>query len=208
MARVTTSFLNQYPQMDIDQLQKPIVFVVDMINGFVKEGALHDQKIMDIVPAIQSLLEKEVGRNVFVADAHPVQTREFQSYPQHCVIGSFESEVVEELQPYVHELFHKNSTNTFFSPNFQEFVKERLDWYQDIIITGCCSDICILQFALSLQAYFNEHNMVNHRVIVPLSCIDTYHIDTIHDSVEWNMFSIRNMAANGIVVVSDFNGGM
>ena len=34
----------------------------------------------------------------------------------------------------------------------------------------------------------------------------TYHIDDVHDAVEWNEFSIRNMEANGIQVVAGFKG--
>ena len=31
---------------------KELLFVVDMVNGFVKEGSMHDAKIMDIVEVI------------------------------------------------------------------------------------------------------------------------------------------------------------
>ena len=206
MARTSDAFIQKYTKMDIAQLKDPIIFVVDMINGFVKEGALHDEAISKTIQPICDLLDKEVGRGIFVADAHPPKTREFLSYPSHCVIGTRESEVVEELYPYVHELFHKNSTNTFTSVDFQQFLKERMPMYQDIVICGCCSDICIMQFALCLNAWLNEHNETKKRVIIPMDCIDTYHIDDVHDAVEWNEFSIRNMEANGIQVVAGFKG--
>ena len=48
MARVSETFLNSYQAMQMDKLQKPIIFVVDMINGFVKEGALHDEAIHEM----------------------------------------------------------------------------------------------------------------------------------------------------------------
>ena len=54
------------------------------------------------------LIERLACRTIFVADAHPPKTREFQSYPQHCVIGSGEDEVVDELTPYIHQLMRKN----------------------------------------------------------------------------------------------------
>ena len=34
------------------------------------------------------------------------------------------------------------------------------------IITGCCSDICVLQFALTLKTYLNAQN-IDKKVIVP-----------------------------------------
>ena len=138
----------------------------------------------------------------FIADSHPPKTREFNSYPSHCVIGTKESEVIQELQPYVQELMRKNSTNAFTCPDFQIFLTERMDSYRDIVITGCCTDICILQFALCLNAWLNEHNKTDQRIIIPLSCVDTYHIEGVHDAVSCNEFSIRNMEANGICIVS------
>lgn len=202
MARVQDTFYKSYASMDIESLHNPILFVVDMVNGFVKEGALHDLKINDITPNIQALLEDGWCRNVFIADSHPPKTREFLSYPSHCVIGTSESEVIDELKPYIHECMPKNSTNTFTSPAFQSFLQERIGAFDDIIITGCCTDICILQFALCLNAWLNEHNQQNKRLIVPIDCIDTFHIEGVHDCVSINEFSIRNMEQNGIVIVS------
>lgn len=208
MARVNKTFLKEYQAMELNDIKDPILFVVDMINGFVFEGALADPSIDEITRNIEMLLQELDARSIFIADAHPPKTREFQSYPSHCVIGTRESEVIDALQPYIHELFHKNSTNTFTCVDFQQFLKEqRLDLYHDIIITGCCSDICILQFALCLNAWLNEHNRNDLRIIVPINCIDTYHIEGIHDAIMTNEFSIANMKANGIVVVSELKKG-
>lgn len=207
MARVSETFLKSYPTMKMQDLQKPIFFVVDMINGFVKEGALHDEAIHAITPHIIDLLQDREYRAIFIADSHPPHTREFISYPSHCVIGTSESEIITELQPYVDELMQKNSTNTFTCPDFQLFLKERIQDYQDIVITGCCTDICILQFALCLNAWLNEHNHKNVRLIIPIDCIDTYHTEGIHDCVPINEFSIRNMEGNGICMVSTIERG-
>lgn len=208
MARVSEQFLKQLSDMDVKDIKAPIVFVVDMINGFVHEGALADETIDEVTPNIIQVLETLDTRNIFIADAHPPKTREFVSFPSHCVIGTRESEVVKELQPYIHELFHKNSTNTFTSMDFQSFIEEkRFDQYQDIVIMGCCSDICIMQFALCLNAWFNEHNMVEHRIIIPVDTIDTYHIEEIHDAYRCNEFAIANMKANGILMVKHIGEG-
>lgn len=208
MARVQQAFLDRYPTIHASTLSHPIVFVVDMINGFIKEGALHDEAILDCVKPIQTILQNLMIRSIFIADAHPPKTREFLSYPSHCVIGTSESEVIDELAPYIESLIHKNSTNTFTAPEFQEFLEEDLYLYDDIIITGCCSDICILQFALCLNAWLNEHNEEKKRILIPIDCIDTYHIEGVHDAVMSNEFSIANMAANGIHIVQHIEGGV
>ncbi|MCR0570778.1 cysteine hydrolase [[Clostridium] innocuum] len=202
MARVSKQFLEAYKPLSTKELKDPVIFVVDMIEGFVHEGALHDEAIHAATMHIENLIRDAEQRVIFIADSHPPKTREFISYPSHCVIGTKESEVIHELQPYVQELMRKNSTNTFTCPDFQLFLKERLKNYRDIVITGCCTDICILQFALCLNAWLNEHNKTEQRIIIPLSCVDTYHIEGVHDAVSCNEFSIRNMEANGICIVS------
>ena len=202
MARVSKQFLEAYKPLSTKELKDPVIFVVDMIEGFVHEGALHDEAIHAATMHIESLIQDAEQRVIFIADSHPPNPREFISYPSHCVIGTKESEVIQELQPYVQELMRKNSTNTFTCPEFQLFLKERLKNYRDIVITGCCTDICILQFALCLNAWLNEHNKTEQRIIIPLSCVDTYHIEGVHDAVSCNEFSIRNMEANGICIVS------
>lgn len=202
MARVSKQFLEAYKPLSTKELKDPVIFVVDMIEGFVHEGALHDEAIHAATMHIENLIRDAEQRVIFIADSHPPKTREFISYPSHCVIGTKESEVIQELQPYVQELMRKNSTNTFTCPEFQLFLKERLKNYRDIVITGCCTDICILQFALCLNAWLNEHNKTEQRIIIPLSCVDTYHIEGVHDAISCNEFSIRNMEANGICIVS------
>ena len=59
-----------------------------------------------------------------------------------------------------------------------------------------------MQFALTLNAWLNEHNHTDKRVIVPLDCVDTYHIEGVHDASACNAFAIANMKGNGILVPS------
>lgn len=203
MARLKS---NQYESMKLNELKDPVVFVVDMVNGFVKEGALADLEIMSIVEDQKKLMDQLECRNVFVCDTHPPKTREFLSYPQHCMIGTKEAEVIDELKYYIKRIIHKNSTNTFVAPEFQEFLRDECSRYKDLIIIGCCTDLCILQFALSLQSYLNEHNLCEQRVIVPVNMVETYHIEDVHDAYFWNDVSLKNMATNGITVVSEIRG--
>lgn len=197
---------NQYESIELNELKDPVVFVVDMVNGFVKEGALADPEIMSIVEDQKKLMDQLECRNVFVCDSHPPKTREFLSYPQHCMIGTKEAEVIDELKDHIKRIIHKNSTNTFVAFEFQEFLQDECSRYKDLIIVGCCTDLCILQFALSLQSYLNEHNLCEQRVIVPANLVETYHIEDVHDAYFWNDVSLKNMAANGITVVSEIRG--
>lgn len=116
------------------------------------------------------------------------------------MIGSGEDEVIDELKPYIHQLIRKNSTNTFFAPDFQDFLNEELRNYREIILTGCCTDICVMQFALTLNAWLNEHNVNDVRIIVVSDCVETYHIDEVHDAYEMNAFALQTMKGNGIEI--------
>lgn len=202
MARVNKELVNQYEIKSLHDYHNPCVVVIDMVNGFVKEGALADLAISDIASNIKTLLEQGV-EHVFVADTHKEDALEFQSYPKHCLKDSEESQIMDELKPYASIVLPKNSTCTFMSPAWQDYYFKNQDRFDTFILVGCCSDICILQFALALRAYFNEHQ-INKRVVVPISMIDTYHIETIHDVELCNTFAISNMAGNAVEIVADF----
>lgn len=184
-----------------DECQKPIIFVIDMVNGFVKEGALADSRINHIVPNLICLMEQLACRNVFVCDSHPPHTREFDTFAPHCMIGTKEAEVIDELQPYIKRIMKKNSTNAFHSQDFLSFLKEEMDSYCDIIVTGCCTDLCVLQFVLTLQSWLNEHNKKEYRIIVPKNCVETYDIPDLHSASYWNEVAFNLMKMNGVLVV-------
>ncbi len=197
---------NDYPAMNLDELSRPSIIVVDMINGFVSKGALADPEIARAGTPIRSLIERTDSTRqklLFVTDTHKPGCLEFDSFPEHCLEGSRESQVMDELQEFVTEdnVLRKNSINTFGADGF-------LDWFSalekpsDIVITGCCTDLCVLQLALSLQSYINEKNLRGFRIILPVDCVDTYDIPDVHSARQTNRFALDNMKANGIQVVS------
>ena len=201
MAKISKSLEKEITVAEVSDFHQPMVFVVDMINGFIKDGALSDSSIMKIVPPIKKLL-KQTSNHIFVCDAHNLNAREFQTYPIHCIENTEESQVIDELKEYVEDTIYKNSTNTFVSNAFQDLLEELLLSYDDYIIVGCCSDICILQFALSFQTFLNEFNLDKKRIIVPVNMIETFHVDNVHEQLEMNDIACRLMISNGINVVN------
>ncbi|MDD3049120.1 MAG: isochorismatase family protein [Bacilli bacterium] len=200
MAKVSCNYISKIEELKIETLKRPIVFVVDMVNGFAKEGALSDADILNVVPDIKNLLD-QVHPSIFICDSHDLNAREFQAFPLHCIKNTDESKVISELQSYVKKVIFKNSTNAFVCDGVQKFITEELSAYQDIIIVGCCSDICIMQFALGMNTYLNEHEMHDKRVIVPINMIETFDIPNVHDSMKWNEIACDLMLANAISVV-------
>lgn len=197
MARVTN---NPYKPIAKEDLHKPVLFVVDMVNGFVKEGALADPAIQSCIAPIRSLIEEVQPIVWFVNDSHEADAAEFAYFPPHCIKGTKEAEVVDELKDYVENVIEKNAISAASSKQFADML-ETLEEEADLIVTGCCTDLCVLQLALPLRSWLNENNRKNSRVIVPLNCVETYDAKGVHGAEFWNEAALANLKANGIDVV-------
>ena len=186
--------------MNKKDLEK-IVIVVDMINGFVNEGAMADPYIAHIIPEIKRLVEENKDGAIFIRDCHEEDAVEFKSYPVHCLKGTSESEVVDELKVYTNNenTFEKNSTSAMFAPGFVEYI-EKINDLEEIVIGGCCTDICVLNLAIPLKNYLNQVDK-KIAVIVPKSIVETYHAEGVHDREEYNEMAYKLMSQSGIKVI-------
>ena len=181
------------------------LFVVDMVNGFVYSGALASPRVAAIVENVVDLNKKMKGyKKVFFLDTHDENSLEFRSFPMHCIKGEFEAELIPELKTKDSEgqetfYIEKNSTNGFHSDGFKQWIKTYEDKVDNYVITGCVTDICVLQFALTLKTYFNEKNK-SVRLIVPANTVETYDGGS-HDGDLINLFALYNMHISGIEIV-------
>lgn len=174
---------------------KKALFVVDMVNGFIKEGAMHDEKIMAIVPVIKERIKEYQNEDVyFIADTHEAEAIEFNSFPKHCVKGTSESEIIDELKPFVHHLIEKNSTNTFHALDVEMMCGK----YEAFEIVGCCSDICVMQFALSLKTYLNHCNMKKDVTVIK-DGVATYDAP-YHCAAIYHDMALKIMEQSGIII--------
>ncbi|MEA5095830.1 hypothetical protein SDC9_57745 [bioreactor metagenome] len=188
---------------------KTVLIVIDMVNGFVYSGPLSSPRVAGIVKNIAGLNEKTKGfKKVFFMDSHEENSKEFGSFPLHCIKGSHEAELIPELKTEFSEgpdtlYIEKNSTNGFYTDEFQQWLEKNIDEVDNYIITGCVTDICVLQFALSLKAYFNEMNKCK-RIVVPKDCVETYDGGS-HDGHLMNLFALYNMHTSGIEIADKIN---
>lgn len=95
-------------------------------------------------------------------------------------------------------MISKNYTNGLLEPEFQRWLKSNHQ-ITTFIVVGVCTDICILQFCLSLKAQLNRINE-HSRIIVPMNAVDTFDSDS-HDADLMDVFALYNMRLNGIEVV-------
>jgi nicotinamidase-related amidase len=151
--------------------------VVDEVNGFATVGAgalapsAPDAQISRMIVETDGLARQfvECGRPVAVLlDSH-ADDRPEPPYPPHCVRGTGEDELVPELawleqQPRA-TLFRKDCINGFVgSIDLATGSNRMIDWVNGqrldtIVVVGICTDICVMDFVLTLLSARN-HGMM------------------------------------------------
>lgn len=193
---------------DLEKIKK-LLIVVDMVNGFVKKGALADPYIQHIVPEIERLVNSFIGDEeaevAFIKDAHHPNSLEFTKFPVHCLEGTYESELIDELKPYEGErTYSKNSRSFMFAPGFMSDL-DKMKALREIVITGCCLDLCDLDGALPLINYLDQQDR-DVDVIVPTDAVETYD-GPGHNREEYRRMALTLMKQEGIKVVDTYRGG-
>lgn len=186
-----------------------LLIVVDMVNGFVREGMMASKNIEHIIPEIERLIKKcrSEGYGIaFIKDCHLENAREFERYPKHCVKGTSEAELITELQLYEDEAFvyEKNSTSAIYAPGFLTDI-DTMKKLKEIIIVGCCTDICDLNLAIPLQNYFDQMNC-DIDIIMPKDAVETFDAPN-HNSDTYNDYAFALIEQAGVQLVKHYKGG-
>jgi nicotinamidase-related amidase len=163
------------------KLYKGCLIVVDMVNGFVNEGVLHDEEIRKIVPRQIELIKEAKNDNkliIFIKDTHSKDSIEFERFGNttHCLENESESELIPELTIYEGRedtiSIEKNSTSFMESPEFRELMENELEM-NEFDIVGCCTDICVVNGTLGLANYLDQNNR-SHTIRVHTDAVATY----------------------------------
>jgi len=142
------------------------------------------------------------AEHVFLCDHHLENASEFNVFPSHCVSGTEEAEIVDELKAFSDKaiVIHKHSTNGFLEADFQSWLSKSK--IKRFVIVGCCTDLCIIQFAVTLKTHFNSINEKSD-ILVVSEAIETYHLDvTNHPGDFMHIVAMKMMTDNGIKLVS------
>lgn len=179
------------------------LIVVDMVNGFVNEGVLHDKNIKKIVPRQLELLEeaeKKESLIILIKDTHNKNATEFKRFGNttHCIKGTNEAELIDELKPFKKKenviTIEKNSTSLMEAPEFREIVKQA-ESLKEVNIVGCCTDICVFNGAMSLANYYDEWNQ-DVEIKVHEDAIATYNEDEREKYVEAAKLLMKQQGIN------------
>ena len=188
------------------EVYEGMLIVVDMVNGFVKEGALHDEEIAKIIPRQIELIKEARAKGyliAFVKDTHDKDAVEFRRFgnTKHCVRGTKEAELVDELKPYEDEddtiSIEKNSTSFMEAPEFRELLAKANN-IKRVEEVGCCTDICDFNGIMGLANYYDQWNR-KVDIIVHEDAIATYSEDVRSEYVD---AAKRLMKQQGIKLVN------
>ncbi len=189
----------------IEELEKALI-VVDMVNGFVRQGAMKDNYIERIIPKIEELIRlfnKEGEGVIFIKDTHEKNSLEFKKFPEHCIKNSTEAELVDELKKYEKKslVYEKNSTSAIFAPYFMEDISKMKN-LKEVLITGCCTDICVMNLAVPLVNYFDQENKAV-KVMVFKDATETFNAPN-HNRDEYNAMAYKLMSQAGIEMIKKY----
>lgn len=194
--------LEQMPSWNLEQIsdkERTLVLAIDLNKGFTRSGALASPRVEAILPEVRAFLEQCRSRNFLIAavtDCHASDSLELASYPVHCLEDSAEPELAPEIAEFPQKILTKNSTNAFFAPGMQRLLAN----VETVIVVGCCTDICIQQFAVTLKASANQENRPLS-VIVPRQLVETYDAPG-HPAEFFQLSALLSMAGNGVKVVN------
>ena len=148
------------------------VIVVDMQKGFMApEGTLFcGEAARAIIPPIRRRVEAEkaAGATVFFTqDSHAPDDKEFAMFPPHCIAGSVEEEIVDELVDLaaVSRRIKKRRYSAFFETDLAAQLEALAP--EKVVVMGDCTDICVLHTVAGLR---NR----DYGVEVPADCVASF----------------------------------
>lgn len=146
------------------KLYERVLIVVDMVNGFVYNGPLHDIECSKIIPRQKEIIDDYLDKGdlvVFIKDTHTKDSTEFSRMPIHCLENTDESELVPELREYVGRdnviTINKNSTSFNEAPEFRELITNLVN-LKRVDEIGVCTDICDFNGIMGLANRLNQEN--------------------------------------------------
>ena len=214
MEKAKTTFQGIYGMMwekpalraELLDKKRTALVIIDMVNGLVREGAMKNELAEDIIEPIVELMEffKENGMPIVaLGDCHEKDSPEFDRYPEHCVKGTSETEIVEEIREAGgYDYIPKSSTNGFLEEGFRQWLEEHPD-ITDFVVAGVCTDICVMQFCLTAKAWFDKKG-IDSQIILPLNVVETYDQGG-HQITLTNTMAVYFMEQNGTKIFYEIN---
>lgn len=165
-----------------------VLMVIDTQEGFTRRGNLASERTTAAIPRIRRIVEEERGRGtpvIFTKDSHVENDAEFEMFPRHCVVGTDEHDLAEELREFEPEaaaVVEKRRYSAFFDTKLEEILRD-LD-PDEVHVVGVCTDICVLHTTADLR---NR----DFRVVIRGDGVETFD-GPGHDGDEVNRFALAH----------------
>jgi nicotinamidase-related amidase len=176
--------------MNLDP-DRTAVVAVDMQNGFCHpDGSLYAPGSEDAIEPCAGVVEdaREAGASVvFTRDVHPPEQfdgnhyyDEFDRWGEHVLEGSWEAELVEELEPREDELVVvKHTYDAFYRTELEGWLDAH--GVDDLVICGTLANVCVLHTAGSA-------GLRDYRPILledAVGCIEDGHREYALEHADW-----------------------
>jgi nicotinamidase-related amidase len=132
------------------------VVVVDMQNGFCHpDGSLSapaSEAVVDPIADLVADARTAGAKTVFTRDVHPPEQfagnhyyDEFERWGEHVVEGSWEAEIVDELDGEADHVVEKHTYDAFHDTELEGWLRAR--GVDDVVICGTLANVCVLHTA-------------------------------------------------------------
>jgi nicotinamidase-related amidase len=167
------------------------VLVVDMQNGFCHpDGSLYAPNSEAAIEPCAELVETARAADaevVFTRDVHPPEQfenahyyDEFDRWGEHVLEGSWDAELVEELEPREDELVVvKHTYDAFYRTQLEGYLESHA--VDDLLICGTLANVCVLHTAGSA-------GLRDYRPILledAVGCIEDDHREYALEHADW-----------------------
>jgi nicotinamidase/pyrazinamidase len=165
------------------------LMVIDMQNGFTRFGRLSHPRNASVIPRVVELLQEhqESGHClIFTKDTHVVGDPGINAFGQHCILGTAEHDLVDELQPFAASatVVEKPRYSAFFRTDLERLLAERAPAM--VTVVGVAADICVLHTVADLR---NR----DYRVRVVTDAVETFD-SPVHRGAESKKWALEHMA--------------
>ncbi|MCH8902868.1 MAG: cysteine hydrolase [Bacteroidetes bacterium] len=138
-----------------------VLIVIDMLNGFCRKG--YPLSLANTTKPIEIYITNRIkeitvqgGKVIFICDSHSLTDPEIENpYPPHCMTGTIEAEIIDELKPLVDEsiALTKNTLSIFLNTGLEDQLRKFKA--SEVEVTGVCTDICDLfaVYELRIRGY-------------------------------------------------------
>ncbi|UBX99038.1 isochorismatase family protein [Mycoplasmopsis synoviae] len=176
-------------------MKNKVIFVLNLNNGFTKL----DENIKAIVSNVKKfLLENKDDSDIyFVNDLYTNLDMEFETNKNlyYCNENTDESNIDSSLLEFVNlqNKFQKNSTNAFWDLDPNLYLK-----YNEFTLVGACTDLDILEFALTLKTYLLKLKLKKN-IVVYSDLVATFDNEN-HSYKKYQELSLKLLSQKGILV--------